>query len=107
MRLPPPWVRWRFDTWPPALCWLSTPALYLHSNGVTDPCGGSLLRIEHQVRIPCSGINLAVIQKLADHRQALAQRQGATSVRMTQIVQADVIKPRKRFDYVPRSLQRH
>ena len=45
-----------------------------------------------EVCVSCGGLDLGVAEELGDHRQALAERQGAARVGVAQVVDADVVE---------------
>ena len=63
-----------------------------------DPLRGLLRRIPRQVRVARRSSNLFVAQQTPDHGKGLAQGQGAAGVRMTEVVDPDIMKSSARPD---------
>ena len=74
-------------------------------DAVTDAGGGRLDGVASEVGIACRRLNLGVAQKLPDHRQSFAERQGTRGKGVAKIVYSYVIKSGALADAPPRSLQ--
>ena len=53
------------------------------------------------MRVSRRGLDLSVAQKAPDHGKGLAQGQGAAGVRMTEVVDPDIMKSSARPDDLP------
>ena len=57
-----------------------------------DALCGLFHRVARQMGVARRGLYLAVAQQLPDHREGLAQRQGAAGVRVSQVVDPDALE---------------
>ena len=71
------------------------------ADAVAGARGRGLLGVLHQMRVPCGGADLCVAEELADHGQALAQREGLRGVAVAQVVDAHALQPGAVLDAAP------
>ena len=64
----------------------------LVSNAIRDPLRRLMDRILRQMGVACCGLDIAVAQQLADHRQDLAEGLGAGRAAVPEVVNSHVVQ---------------
>ena len=71
------------------------------ADAVAGACGGGFLRVVHEMGVAGGGADLGVPENPADHRQALAERERAGGVGVSEIMDAHAVQSGMHLDAVP------